>query len=44
MMICFDKNEQNFKYLPKYEYLGEINIKSNLKNSEEKEKREIIIK
>ncbi|RXJ85314.1 cache domain-containing protein [Arcobacter cloacae] len=44
MMICFDKNEQNFKYLPKYEYLGEINIKSNFKNSEEKEKREIIIK
>lgn len=44
MMICFDKNEQNFKYLPKYEYLGEINTKSNLKNNEEKEKREIIIK
>ena len=44
MIICFDKNEQNFNYLPKYEYLGEINIKSNLKNIEEKEKREIIIK
>jgi len=44
MVICFDKNEQNFNYLPKYEYLGEINIKSNLKNIEEKEKREIIIK
>lgn len=44
MVICFDKNEQNFNYLPKYEYLGEINLKSNLKNIEEKEKREIIIK
>lgn len=44
MVICFDKNEQKFNYLPKYEYLGEINIKSNLKNIEEKEKREIIIK
>jgi hypothetical protein len=27
MMICFDKNEQNFNYLPKYEYSGEINTK-----------------
>ena len=44
MMICFDKNEQNFNYLPKYEYSGEINTKSNLKNIEEKEKRQIIIK
>jgi hypothetical protein len=44
MMICFDKNEQNFNYLPKYEYSGEINTKSNLKDIGEKEKREIIIK
>lgn len=44
MIISFDKKEQNFNYLPKYEYLGEINIKSNTKNTEEKEKREIIIK
>jgi hypothetical protein len=44
MMIYFDKNEENFKYLPKYEYSGEINTKSNQKNIEEKEKREIIIK
>ncbi len=44
MIICFDKNEQKFNYLPKYEYLGEINTKSTLKNKEEKEKREIIIK
>mgnify|MGYP003607823752 CR=1 FL=1 len=44
MIISFDKKEQNFNYLPKYEYLGEINIKSNTKNIEEKEKREIIIK
>ena len=44
MIICFDKNEQNFNYLPRYEYLGEINSKSNLKNMQEKDKREIIIK
>jgi hypothetical protein len=44
MIISFDKNEQNFNYLPKYEYSGEINTKSNLKNIEEKEKRQIIIK
>uniref|UniRef100_UPI0040471745 cache domain-containing protein n=1 Tax=Aliarcobacter sp. TaxID=2321116 RepID=UPI0040471745 len=44
LMICFDKNEQNFKYLPRYEYKGEINIKSDFKNSNENEKREIIIK
>ncbi|MGE4462612.1 MAG: cache domain-containing protein [Arcobacter sp.] len=44
MVICFDKNEQNFNYLPKYEYLGDINTKSNLKNIEEKDRKEIIIK
>ena len=45
MIICFDKNEQNFKYLPKYEYLGEINSKdTNFKNNFLKEKKEIIIK
>ena len=44
MIICFDKNEQNFNYLPRYEYMGEINSKSNLKNMQEKDKREIIIK
>ena len=44
MIICFDKNEQKFNYLPKYEYLGEINTKSTLKNKEENGKREIIIK
>lgn len=44
MIICFDKNEQNFNYLPRYEYMGEINSKSNFKNMQEKDKREIIIK
>lgn len=44
MIICFDKSEQNFKYLPKYEYTGAINSTSNLRNIEEKDKREIIIK
>jgi hypothetical protein len=44
MVICFDKNEQNFNYLPKYEYLGDINTKSNFKNIEEKDRKEIIIK
>ena len=45
LMIYFDKNEQNFKYLPKYEYLGEINSKdTNFKNNYLKEKKEIIIK
>ena len=44
LMIYFDKNEQNFKYLPRYEYMGEISIKSDYKNSNKKEKREIIIK
>jgi hypothetical protein len=44
MMICFDKSEQNFKYLPRYEYTGEINSKSSFNNMEEKNKREIIIK
>lgn len=44
MMICFDKSEQNFNYLPRYEYTGEINSKSNIQNNQEKNKREIIIK
>ena len=44
MIICFDKNEQKFNYLPRYEYTGEINSKSSLNNMEEKNKREIIIK
>lgn len=45
LMISFDKNEQNFKYLPKYEYMGEINAKdTNFKNHLLKEKKEIIIK
>lgn len=44
LMIHFDKNEQSFKYLPRYEYLGEITSKSDFKNLNEKEKREIIIK
>ncbi|MBY0541250.1 MAG: chemotaxis protein [Campylobacterales bacterium] len=45
LMISFDKNEQNFKYLPRYEYSGEINIKdTNFKNNSLKEKKEIIIK
>lgn len=45
LMIYFDKNEQNFKYLPKYEYLGDINSKdTNFKNNLLKEKKEIIIK
>ena len=45
LMISFDKNEQNFNYLPKYEYMGEINAKdTNFKNHLLKEKKEIIIK
>jgi hypothetical protein len=45
LMISFDKNEQNFNYLPKYEYMGEINTKDvNFKNHLLKEKKEIIIK
>ena len=45
LMISFDKNEQNFNYLPKYEYMGEINTKdTNFKNHLLKEKKEIIIK
>jgi len=44
LMIYFDKNEQDYKYLPRYEYLGEINTKTDLKNSNIKQKREIIIK
>ncbi|MFA6741164.1 MAG: cache domain-containing protein [Arcobacteraceae bacterium] len=45
LMISFDKNEQNFKYLPRYEYSGEINTKdTNFKNNSLKEKKEIIIK
>jgi len=44
LMIHFDKNEQSFKYLPRYEYLGEITRKTDFKKLNEKEKREIIIK
>jgi hypothetical protein len=45
LMISFDKNEQNFNYLPKYEYMGEINTKdTNFRNQLLKEKKEIIIK
>lgn len=45
LMICFDKNEQNFKYLPRYEYMGEINTKdTSFENHLLKEKKEIIIK
>ena len=45
LMICFDKNEQNFNYLPKYEYIGEINTKdANFEKHLLKEKKEIIIK
>ena len=45
LMISFNKNEQNFKYLPRYEYLGEINTKdTNFKSNFLKEKKEIIIK
>tara|TARA_B100001063_G_scaffold112857_1_gene105332 strand:+ start:2038 stop:2925 length:888 start_codon:yes stop_codon:yes gene_type:complete len=44
LMIYFDKNEQDYKYLPRYEYLGEINSKSDSKNSNTKQKKEIIIK
>lgn len=44
LMISFDKSEQNFRYLPKYEYKGDINIKSDIKNKEELEKKEIIIR
>ena len=44
LMIYFDKNEQDYKYLPRYEYLGEINSKTDSKNSNTKQKKEIIIK
>jgi hypothetical protein len=45
LMISFDKNEQTFNYLPKYEYMGEIKTKdTNFKNHLLKEKKEIIIK
>jgi hypothetical protein len=45
LMISFDKSEQNFNYLPKYEYMGEIKTKdTDFKNHLLKEKKEIIIK
>ncbi|MDN5107995.1 cache domain-containing protein [Aliarcobacter butzleri] len=43
-MIRFDKDKQKFSYLPRYEYKGDINIKSDIKNKEKIEKKEIIIR
>ncbi|WP_419671425.1 cache domain-containing protein [Aliarcobacter butzleri] len=39
LMIRFDKDKQKFSYLPRYEYKGDINIKSDIKNKEEIEKK-----
>ncbi|MDN5081423.1 cache domain-containing protein [Aliarcobacter butzleri] len=44
LMIRFDKDKQKFSYLPRYEYKGDINIKSDIKNKEKIEKKEIIIR
>jgi len=44
LMIRFDKDKQKCSYLPRYEYKGDINIKSDIKNKEEIEKKEIIIR
>ena len=44
LIICFDKNINNFSYLPKYDYLGDIPRKYEKDNLNKKEKKEIIIR
>ena len=44
LVIAFDKTKQKFNYLPRYEYLGEINNGTNPVNSNIRNKKEIIIK
>jgi anti-sigma regulatory factor (Ser/Thr protein kinase) len=44
LMIAFDKTKLKFNYLPRYEYLGEINSGTNPTNSNIRNKKEIIIK
>lgn len=44
LMLSFDKSINKFSYLPRYEYLGDINIKQNRKNSDEPRRKEIIIR
>lgn len=44
LMIAFDKTKLKFNYLPRYEYLGEINSGINPTNSNIRNKKEIIIK
>ncbi|WP_418186042.1 cache domain-containing protein [Aliarcobacter vitoriensis] len=44
LVICFDKNINNFSYLPKYDYLGDISIKQEKKDFKNSQRKEIIIK
>lgn len=44
LLISFDKKFNSFKYLPKYEYFGDINIKENQKDLKDISKKEIIIR
>ncbi len=44
LVICFDKNINNFSYLPKYDYLGDITVKQEKKDFTSSQRKEIIIK
>ncbi|WP_198306169.1 cache domain-containing protein [Arcobacter vandammei] len=44
LVISFDKNINNFKYLPNYDYFGQINIKQEKKDLKDIQKKEIIIR
>lgn len=44
LVMCFDKNNKSFAYLPKYDYFGDINIEKTNNNLRNIEKKEIIIK
>lgn len=44
LVITFAKTKSKFNYLPRYEYLGEINSGNNLINPNIRNKKEIIIK
>ncbi|GGT81554.1 cache domain-containing protein [Aliarcobacter butzleri] len=44
LLICFDKNINNFRYLPNYDYFGQINIKSEKRDDKDISKKEIIIR
>lgn len=44
LLISFDKNINNFSYLPNYDYFGQINIKNEKKDFKDIQKKEIIIK